>query len=435
MEARLYRIAAAVAILASGFGAHAFAASVRTQNFIIQADTQEFAERTAQLAEQYRRDLALEWLGAELPPWREPCPIRVIFDRAAQGVTSFVFDGRGVPGRWSMEVLGPPDRILDAVLPHEITHTIFATHFGRPLPRWADEGACTTVEHESERIKHEKNLITYLKSDYGIAFNKMVAMKEYPRDQKAMLALYAQGYSVARYLILQGGRQKYVKFLEDGLAWNNWNAAVEKHYAFQDLSDLQVTWLEWVRVGSPMDVQPRASIAAIADNGAPRGGIVPPPAPSGEGLAPLPTGPSTLARPSDIALANAGNVSMSKGENGSDLSWYEATRQQRSRLRADPIPDNRRPQQSYGAAPNAVAGNALPPNLPPTQGQVQVLPPDAWSGPNGATPSAGVAAGPGILSADARPVPGTVAAPQPGLVPIDSAPAYPYGSANGSVLR
>lgn len=429
MEARLYRIATAVAIVASGFCAHAFAASVRTQNFIVQADTQEFAERTAQLAEQYRRDLALEWLGAELPPWREPCPIRVIFDRAAQGVTSFVFDGRGVPGRWSMEVLGPQDRILDAVLPHEITHTIFATHFGRPLPRWADEGACTTVEHESERIKHEKNLITYLKTDYGIAFNKMVAMKEYPRDQKSMLALYAQGYSVARYLILQGGRQKYVKFLEDGMGWNNWNAAIEKHYGYNDLSDLQVTWLEWVRVGSPMELEPRPSIGALADVPRP---IETAPAPVPRSIEP--TGPSTFARPSDLAFSGEGNVAMSKGENGSDLSWYESTRQQRSRLGADPIPDNRRPQQPQFAtppAPHAVAGNALPPNLPPTQGAVLVLPPDIWTGPNGAAPATG---GPQTLSADSRPVPGTVPAPQPGLVPIDSAaPSYPYNG--GAVLR
>ncbi len=33
-----------------------------------------------------------------------------------------------------MEVIGTPERILDSVLPHEVTHTILATYFGRPLP-------------------------------------------------------------------------------------------------------------------------------------------------------------------------------------------------------------------------------------------------------------------------------------------------------------
>lgn len=429
MEARLFRIATAVAILASGFCAPAFAASVRTQNFIIQADTQEFAELTGQWAEKYRRELSLEWLGADLPPWREPCPIRVDAgpNKAAQGETSFVFDGRGMPGRWSMTVIGTQDRVLDAVLPHEITHTIFATHFGRPLPRWADEGACTTVEHESERIKHEHNLVRYLKSDRGIAFNKMFVMKQYPQD---ILPLYAQGYSLARYLILQGGRQKYVRFLEDGMAWNNWNAAIEKHYGYSDLSDLQVTWLDWVRVGSPMELQPRPAVASLAAIAVPPGEMIPPTAP--EPTPADPTGPSTFARPSDLALANEEGGVITRGQNGSVLNWYESKKQERSRLGADPIPDNRRPQQPVATtpAPNAMAGNPLPPNLPPTQGasqgSVQVLPPNVWTGPNGAAPA--------TLSADSRPVPGTVPAPQPGLVPIDSAaPSYPYN--NGAVLR
>ena len=69
-----------------------------------------------------------------------------------------------------MNVQGSLERILDSVLPHEITHTIFATHFGRPLPRWADEGACTTVEHSTERRKQEQLLIQFLTSNRGIAF-------------------------------------------------------------------------------------------------------------------------------------------------------------------------------------------------------------------------------------------------------------------------
>jgi hypothetical protein len=56
---------------------------------------------------------------------------------------------------------------------------------------------------------------------------------------------------VARYLIAQSGKQKYVQFVGDGMRSNNWPEAVRQHYGFADLSDLQVTWLEWVRQGSP----------------------------------------------------------------------------------------------------------------------------------------------------------------------------------------
>lgn len=253
MDARLLRAALAAAIAVS-FGSYAFAAgrgqtSVRSQHFIVSAPTPELAEEICRAAETFRKDLAIEWLGRELPPWREPCPIQanVHPQLGAGGVTSFMFDN-GVPWGWTMSVQGSRERVLDSVLPHEITHTIFATHFGGPLPRWADEGACTTVESPLEKAKQDKFLIQFLTQDRGIPFNKMFAMKQYPAD---ILPLYSQGYSLARYFIQQGGKPKFVEYVGEGMRTNNWTAATRKFYGFNSLSDLQVTWVDWVRQGSP----------------------------------------------------------------------------------------------------------------------------------------------------------------------------------------
>jgi hypothetical protein len=226
------------------------AASARTQNFIVSAATPALAKELCAAAEEQRRDLAIEWLGQELPPWQQPCPIecKIHPQLGAGGATQFSFNRSGVPFGWTMSVQGSRERVLDSVLPHEITHTIFASHFGRPLPRWADEGACTTVEHTSEKSKQERFLIEFLMTERGIPFNKMFAMKEYPPD---MLPLYAQGYSLARYLIMQGGKQKFVQYVGEGMQTDNWPAATRKYYGHKDLSDLQVTWLGWVKSGSP----------------------------------------------------------------------------------------------------------------------------------------------------------------------------------------
>ena len=243
------------------------AGSARTQNFVVTAPTQALAREIANSAERYRRDLAISWLGKELPPWQDPCPVRANVDRrlGAGGATSFLFetysrqfarpvgDGlfrsqpAGRPYGWEMSLQGSRERVLDSVLPHEITHTIFATHFGRPLPRWADEGACTTVEHESEKAKQHRMLYEFLTTERGIPFNRMFSMTEYPKD---ILPLYSQGFSLARYLIQQGGRRKFVEYVGDGLNSNNWTEATHKHYGFDSISDLQVTWLDWVRNGS-----------------------------------------------------------------------------------------------------------------------------------------------------------------------------------------
>ncbi len=269
MDALIPRIVVLTAVLAS------LGASYRTPNFIVTANSGSLAREIGDAAETYRAELAQQWLGRKLPRWPQPCPITVNVDPrlGAGGATSFVFNTRprqfgrvpagdglyraarpGQPSNWEMSLQGSRERVLDSVLPHEVTHTIFATHFGRPLPRWADEGACTTVEHASERAKQERLLYRFLKTGHGIAFNRMFRMTEYPAD---ILPLYSQGYSLTRFLIAQGGRRRFVKYVGDGLDSNNWTGATKRYYGFKNLSELQLTWLDWVRQDSPELLRPR----------------------------------------------------------------------------------------------------------------------------------------------------------------------------------
>ena len=224
-------------------------AGYRTPNFVVNAPTPQLAKEIGDFAEKYRQELSVEWLGKELPPWSKPCPIKahVQPNLGAGGATSFVFD-RGEVFGWHMEIQGSRERILDSVLPHEITHTIFACHFRQPLPRWADEGACTTVEHQSEISKQENMLIEFLQTRRGIPFSHMFAMKEYPQD---VLPLYAQGHSLAEFLIAQHGKQAFLEFLADGLTDENWPRAIAEKYGYRDLLALQNTWLGWVKEGRP----------------------------------------------------------------------------------------------------------------------------------------------------------------------------------------
>ncbi|MBX3424762.1 MAG: hypothetical protein KF688_03690 [Pirellulales bacterium] len=252
------RLALALAALALAADAsRAPAAAYRTANFTVDAATPQLAKEIGDAAENCRRVLALEWIGKELPRWSQPCPIqaRVAPHLGAGGETSFIFDGGEVFG-WRMQVQGSRERVLDSVIPHEVTHTIFASHFRRPLPRWADEGACTTVEHESEINKQEQLLIEFLTSRRGIPFSNMFAMREYPRD---VLPLYAQGHSLARYLIAQRGKRAFMQFLADGMSDEHWPRAIQKHYQYQNLLALQEDWLGWVRVGCP-PVKPQGDV-------------------------------------------------------------------------------------------------------------------------------------------------------------------------------
>ena len=147
MEARFFRLALLAAALSS------LGASYRTANFIVSTSSPEAAEAIGRAAEKYRHDLAISWLGKEMPAWGQPCPITAhVGPRlGAGGATSFLFEHGEVFG-WRMTIQGSLERILDSVLPHEVTHTVFATHFRQPLPRWADEGGSVLSEDNIESV-------------------------------------------------------------------------------------------------------------------------------------------------------------------------------------------------------------------------------------------------------------------------------------------
>jgi len=244
MEARLIRPALLAALLMVSMGA-----SYRGANFIVETADPQMAARIVQVAEQWRHDLAIEWLGQAMPNWTQPCmmTVQVAPHLGAGGKTEFVFDNGEVFG-WRMTIQGSAERVLDSVLPHEITHMIFASYFRRPLPRWADEGGATSVEHISEKQKHRQMLVQFLRTGRGIAFGQMFAMTEYPQD---VMPLYAQGYSLAEFLIYRGGKKKFVAFLVDGMRDAQWSAAVQRNYNISDLPALQDTWVAWVGQGFP----------------------------------------------------------------------------------------------------------------------------------------------------------------------------------------
>lgn len=226
------------------------AGQVRTANFVVNASTQEIAEQVAQVAEHYRQVLAVEWLGHDLPNWYRPCTIHVrVGQIGAGGATTFAFD-RGEVSGWQMNVQGSLERVLDSVVPHEVSHTILASYFRQPLPRWADEGAATLAEHASEQRIQRERLERILKTSGRIPLKQLLSIREYPHDMQQTLNLYAQGYSLADFLVQHGSKPGYLRFLGDALR-GGWDTALEKHFGVESISSLEQQWAKWVLAGSP----------------------------------------------------------------------------------------------------------------------------------------------------------------------------------------
>lgn len=243
-----------------------WAAVVQSNNFVVTAPTPEFARQVAEAAEHYREQLAIEWTGRAMPDWFHKCPVRVdVGNYGASGETTFNFENGEVFG-WRMIVRGTAERILDSVLPHEVNHTIFATHFRRPLPRWADEGAASVIEHSGERLRLQNISTDVLRDGRKIPLRKLLEMRDYPKDTRQILTLYAEGYTLAHYLLQLQDRPTYLRFLQ--LAHEQgWDTAFAQCYRIDDLAGFERIWDRWVLAGCP-ELSPRDSILADARDSA-----------------------------------------------------------------------------------------------------------------------------------------------------------------------
>lgn len=304
---KLFRsVVAAICFESLAVSALAAGTSYATPNFIVYAPTPDIAKTIALAAEEYRRDLAIEWLGHALPRWAQPCPVKVkIGQIGAGGATTFTFhptrNGSAEVCGWDMQIQGSLERILDSVLPHEVSHTIFACHFRRPLPRWADEGAATLVEHESERRRQILTVKQVLGTKRRIPLRQLLAIKEYPKDMQDVLTLYAEGYTLADLLVQKGGKTRYLKFLADAHT-QGWDKAVTGNYEYESLDELEKDWHGWIVAGCPTLNVPAEHVLVEAGNPAkrPEGQVVvrgqsPPDDPFLE-ASPL---PADKSRPSD----------------------------------------------------------------------------------------------------------------------------------------
>jgi len=217
-------------------------AAYRTQNFMVEAPSPEIARQVGERAEHYRREKALQWLGREMEPWSQPCPLHVkITMSGAGGATSFNFMNGQV---WqTMNIEGSLDRILASVLPHEVTHTVFAYYFRIPVPRWADEGGAVLSEDDLERSRHDSMVRQILNSGHAIPLRRLFTLRDYPRE---VGALYAEGFSVSNFLVRSSDRPTFLKFVAHGMQYG-WDSAAQTYYRYQSVDQLEEAWLTHLR--------------------------------------------------------------------------------------------------------------------------------------------------------------------------------------------
>jgi hypothetical protein len=98
--------------------------------------------------------------------------------------------------------------------------------------------------------------------------SQLLSIKEYPSDMQNVLTLYAEGYSLADFLVQAGGKARYLEFLETAHR-HGWDRAIAEHYNLKDVSDLESRWNSWVMAGSPQLKIPKDTQLASNENTTP----------------------------------------------------------------------------------------------------------------------------------------------------------------------
>jgi hypothetical protein len=216
------------------------AASYRSDNFAVEAPSAQVARQVATRAEKCRKEIVKQWLGKRGLEWNDVCTVDVeLADHGRWGASRFTFYDNGTVGQARISVRGSIDEVLNRVLPHEVTHTVLISYFGRPIPRWADEGAAILSEEQSRRDEHDRRMLRIIdKQHQTYSLRYLFTSRDYPGNLEVF---YTQSYSVTRFLVELHGRKTFLAFLDDGMEYG-WQRALQTYYKYDDFNDLERAW-------------------------------------------------------------------------------------------------------------------------------------------------------------------------------------------------
>jgi len=239
----------------------------RSMNFEVYASDKAKAKKVCLLSEKYYKQLLKRLrYGGMLD---KKCRIYVYTDQKNY-LTSLQAAGIKVPS-WSAGchlprryhnygypvVCGYVDSyFLSAILPHELTHAIFAEFvYGsmieekrmRPMPLWIDEGMAVYMQKKSNYKYVCKNA---LKENTFISLSKLISFDNYPSGDNKLRLFYAQCPSLVEYLLNTYGGSKFLSLAKKSVFKDKSIEDLLKsvYYAkIRNLDELENNWINYIK--------------------------------------------------------------------------------------------------------------------------------------------------------------------------------------------
>jgi hypothetical protein len=110
------------------------------------------------------------------------------------------------------------------------------------LPPWANEGVASREDSQHRKQIRQGILRSYVASgDWPSVGDLFDADKLPAADQSS----YAVATSVVEFLLSRGSATEMLDFAVDGKR-TDWDVALRRHYALENVGDLQRNWQRWV---------------------------------------------------------------------------------------------------------------------------------------------------------------------------------------------
>ncbi len=256
-SARPARAADTVPILGEGIehgGACAGWRVVETANFrVLHRHDLGLARRAAGVAESTRAAMYEKWFGKPASDWSPRCEV-ILYEHGvayAQGTGlsaslpgySAIQAEAGRVVRRHVDINGDAEDWLGAVLPHEVTHIVLWSEFGRGgLPRWAHEGIAVLSEPRERALRHLRNLPAHRHGGELFPLSELIRLTGYP-ERHRFGPFYAQSVSLIEFLANRKGAEVVTRFLQDGRR-HGYEAALRQHYSCT-FADLEEHWARY----------------------------------------------------------------------------------------------------------------------------------------------------------------------------------------------
>jgi len=228
------------------------------ENFVVispthrsRAESEQYAAEVLAAANRFRREVALEWLGEEIPSGLGRTVLHVQFAPDRDQGKTWAIDpnwkragGTRVDNRRMHNVFleTSPELATGSTLKHEITHVILATRYPERLAAWIEEGIASRYDDPGRHAKYQDLLQWFVRTGNWPDLGLIVSQENIsPDDAEA----YAVASSVVDFLLSRGDNATLLEFAADART-QGWDHSLEQHYQLNGVADLSNRWRTWL---------------------------------------------------------------------------------------------------------------------------------------------------------------------------------------------